>query len=631
MSTHPTLNTEHAEPVRIPWDRLGPVLITIAYGFMTWVSWRRWPDVIMDFGQQLYVPWVLSEGQVLYRDVVYFHGPLASYVNAIVFSLFGPGMMHLALFNLVLVYGFSLFLFHWLKEISDATFASLAGVTFVLAFAFAYYWGMGLLNFICPYVYDLTYGFMLGCVALHQCGRYLDSREPGRLIFVGLLLGLVFLTKAEIFAASTAAAGLTLLLDLRGRKEPLRTTLLRVLLFLSSILVFPLLFLFYFSFFMPLDEAAYHLASQWINGLSLNVHSLFYYKFVSGVFFLESNLLKISVHLFVYSSLLAILIGLNLWLGKRGLNTPRVGLYCGLALAAGLILLYPQIPWRHLTRSFPVILAILCLMMAFYLIRNPPSLSQRRRSLSFFMLAMFALMLTLKVFFNLNISHLGFALALPATLVILLGFLHHIPRWVEARQSSAWVFRCGAYALAGATVLIWTSISYNQYQIKTYPVGDGVDKTYDFPPEAIRFDGTPLDRARVLNQALDFMEKEIGPGQTLLSLPDSMMINYLLRRRFPTRDTIFNPLVWIIRGDAAIIDLLEKSPPDYVAYVNIDFTIFGSPVFGEDFAREIKSWIDARYTPIRQFGETPFRGSRLGIQVLKRKDSKKSVSVPTMR
>ncbi|MGP0566086.1 MULTISPECIES: hypothetical protein [unclassified Nitrospina] len=607
--------------IQVQWNVLGPLLITLSYVFMTWVSWRRWPDVIMDFGQQLYVPWMLSEGQVLYRDVVYFHGPLASYINAALFAFLGPGMIHLALANLVLVYGFSLFLFYWMRQISDSICATLAGVTFVLAFAFAYYWGMGLLNFICPYVYDLTYGFMLGCVSLYQCGRYLESREPARLLGVGLLLGLVFLTKAEMFAAAFSAVGITLLMDLRGRVEPVRKTLLRIVLVVGPIFVFPLFFFFYFAFKMPMEEAAHHLFSQWIHGLNLNIHSLFYYRFVSGTMFLEANLLKISFHLLVYALLLAFLIGFNLWLEKRGKNSPRAGLYFGLAVATGLILLYPQIPWRHLPRSFPVILVILCLGLSIFLIKNLPSLQKRGQPLSFFMLGVFALVLTLKVFFNLNTSHLGFVLALPATLVMVTGLLHFLPKLIESGNKTAWVFRCGTYGLVAVTVLIWTSISYNQYQIKTYPVGNGADMIYDFPPNAVRFDGTPLDRAEILSHALNFLEKEVKHHETILSVPDSMMINYLLRRRFPTRDTIFNPLVWIIRGDPAMIQLLEQRPPDYVVYVNIDFTIFGSPVFGKDYASGLKKWIEARYTPIRQFGGTPFQSNRFGVQVLRLKDS----------
>lgn len=38
-------------------------------------SWRKWPDPLIDFGRELYVPWQLSLGKTLYLDISYFNGP----------------------------------------------------------------------------------------------------------------------------------------------------------------------------------------------------------------------------------------------------------------------------------------------------------------------------------------------------------------------------------------------------------------------------------------------------------------------------------------------------------------------------------------------------------------------------
>ena len=52
------------------------VLLALA---MLWWTWGRWPDVLVDFGRELYVPWRLASGDVLYRDVAYLNGPLSAY------------------------------------------------------------------------------------------------------------------------------------------------------------------------------------------------------------------------------------------------------------------------------------------------------------------------------------------------------------------------------------------------------------------------------------------------------------------------------------------------------------------------------------------------------------------------
>jgi len=42
----------------------GPFVIAIAAGAMLRWTWGTWPDVLVDFGRELYVAWRLAEGEV---------------------------------------------------------------------------------------------------------------------------------------------------------------------------------------------------------------------------------------------------------------------------------------------------------------------------------------------------------------------------------------------------------------------------------------------------------------------------------------------------------------------------------------------------------------------------------------
>ena len=55
------------EPALRRWG--GPVLILWVGLWMLRRTWRTWPDPIVDFGRELYVPWSLLEGQRLYADL----------------------------------------------------------------------------------------------------------------------------------------------------------------------------------------------------------------------------------------------------------------------------------------------------------------------------------------------------------------------------------------------------------------------------------------------------------------------------------------------------------------------------------------------------------------------------------
>src|SRR5258705_3383483 len=88
----------------------GPLVGVLVGAAVLVRTWGTWPDVLVDFGGELYVPWRLAEGDVLYRDVAYFTGPLSPYFNAAVFRIFGASFLALVIANLVVLGGIAVLL-----------------------------------------------------------------------------------------------------------------------------------------------------------------------------------------------------------------------------------------------------------------------------------------------------------------------------------------------------------------------------------------------------------------------------------------------------------------------------------------------------------------------------------------
>src|SRR3990167_2969639 len=82
---------------------LGPLILIFCGTAMLRLSWFKWPDLIVDYGREVYVPWQITLGKVLYIDLNVIHGPLASYLNALLFYVFGTGITTLVFFNISLV------------------------------------------------------------------------------------------------------------------------------------------------------------------------------------------------------------------------------------------------------------------------------------------------------------------------------------------------------------------------------------------------------------------------------------------------------------------------------------------------------------------------------------------------
>ena len=121
-------------------------LISCSLLLMQW-SWAKWPDILVDFGRELYIPWQITKGRNLYEDLAYFNGPLSPYLNSAVFNVLGTDLNSLVCVNFLFFLGIILMLFRILKQSFGffPGFASCLMVVFV--FGFSQYVGVGNYNY----------------------------------------------------------------------------------------------------------------------------------------------------------------------------------------------------------------------------------------------------------------------------------------------------------------------------------------------------------------------------------------------------------------------------------------------------------------------------------------------------
>ncbi|HEY6146701.1 MAG TPA: hypothetical protein VIZ69_03355, partial [Thermoanaerobaculia bacterium] len=50
-------------------------------------TWNRWMEPFVDSGRELMVPWRVAQGESLYRDIHFHHGPLAPWAGAAIDGL----------------------------------------------------------------------------------------------------------------------------------------------------------------------------------------------------------------------------------------------------------------------------------------------------------------------------------------------------------------------------------------------------------------------------------------------------------------------------------------------------------------------------------------------------------------
>ena len=205
-------DARHEDSSVPPWPRVVPrwlewlaiaSLVLLACHFLN-ISWRRWPDPQIDFGRELYIPWRLSLGDVLGRDVEPQYGPLSQYFNAGLFALFGPSLMVLVGANLI-VYGAILFSAYWILRQGWGVVGAWAGsVVFVSVFSFSQFDIIGNYNYATPYAHEATHGLLVCLLLTGVLLSFLRQPNLGKCALAGLLFGLSALLKAEVMLACSA-------------------------------------------------------------------------------------------------------------------------------------------------------------------------------------------------------------------------------------------------------------------------------------------------------------------------------------------------------------------------------------------------------------------------------------------
>ncbi len=185
-----------------------PLSIAALFIFLLNQSWLRWMDPLIDFPRSLYVAWRLSEGDLLYDQVVSWYGPLPHLVEAAAFRLFGVGLDTMVWLNIAITVVALLLLRAIFGALGNRLTAWLCVVVFLCVFAFGNYTLIANYNFITPYASQATYGFTGLLLVIWALLRHLKSERPLWLGIAGWGFGIAYLDKPEPMLASAGALGI---------------------------------------------------------------------------------------------------------------------------------------------------------------------------------------------------------------------------------------------------------------------------------------------------------------------------------------------------------------------------------------------------------------------------------------
>ena len=513
----------------------------------------------------------------------------------------GDSLRTLVWLNLAILAGITAMTWRLLADACGRVAAGAASAVLLGVFAFSQYTPIANYNYVTPYHHPQTHALALGLAMILALGRGLRTGRTPPFALAGACLGGALLTKAELALPALLAAATGLALAAPRRRRAAAALGLGALLPLAG-------FGALLAARMPAPQALEGLLGAFAHlGPALGGDP--FYVHVSGLDAPAANLAAMARPLALLLGFAALAAALDrLAAGRRRARAVAAG--AGL-LAFALLAAWPRPgAWLGLARALPVpAVAGAALALACWR-RADPDARARRATLAIF--AVWAAALLAKIALHARFEHYGFALAMPASLLLVVGLVGALP----GRLRDGRLARAVALGAVAAGVLGCLRLSDAVYARKGLVVGRGGDALV---AEVAAASPRP---ARV-KLALERLEALVPASGTLLVMPEGIAFNYWLRRRNPVRFGLFLPTEIAAFGEAAMLAELRAAEPDAVALVHRGHREFGVGPFGADprWGRGLMAFVEERYEPVERIGPEPFGDEGFGVALWRRRDA----------
>jgi hypothetical protein len=583
------------------------VVIGAVFAAMTIKTWRRWPDLVIDFGAQLYMPWQMSTGAVLYRDVPYLAGgPFSQHYHALLFKIFGVSFLTLVVSNLAVLALLLAAIYLCFYRCADQLTAITACGAVLVVFAFAHYTTLGIFNYITPYCAEVVHGLMLSVLSVALLARWLETENEGLAGAAGLCGGLTLLTKPDLFLALllTVLCGAALFWQARRKGKRLGRSL--ALMAGAGLIPAAGFFLWFFRV-EDFQHSVRSVFAAWIPLLTTSAARSPFYRWCLG-------LDQPWVHLqqtfsqFLRLAGIAAVCAVLCWRKMPA----RLAYLLAIPIAVGLIKVSWEFNWFNCGHCLPLVCLTLLALLVWRGARGgwePPVVFAT-------LWAVWSLALLAKLGFFCRISHYGFVLAMPAFVSGIYLLLWALPQQLERCGLRPALFRALLWLMLLPGLTRLTQSSLKLYSDKTMPVGSGADTILAFNPHY-----RPMDAD--VAAALRWVETNVPPRATLAVLPQGAMLNYLSRHINPCGYAAWNPPELAAFGQEKMTGAFIAHSPDYVIELFVDYGEYGETIFGQEkrFGLEVQQWIDAHYQPALLIGHDWLKDSQFGIKILKKNGS----------
>jgi hypothetical protein len=285
------------------------IIISLIYMLFVIFSWGKYGlPFSFDHARELLIPYLINHDLLIYKDFVYFYGPIVPYFLAFLAKIAGFKLTVFHLTGIVITFLYSLLLFRISRYFLDRNLSFIVILLFYVQLAF---------NDLGAYIFPYTYNALIGSFIYVGIFSFLLKHYKtgnSRLIYYSAgLASCLFLIKQDFFIVALGFFLIYILFESLNKNNHALKSILKILPYrkiiisLSIIFLPPLLFYVFIGFFTGYGnlisglipsklylsgEAQSYISAETLTGFNLEYiigflfHSLVSFLFIAGLILL---------------------------------------------------------------------------------------------------------------------------------------------------------------------------------------------------------------------------------------------------------------------------------------------------------------------------------------------------------
>lgn len=557
-------------------EKIPLLIISFIYLISFIVSYGHWGDLIIDCGREVYIPHAIASGKVLYKDIFCIYGPFPYLFNAFFIKIFTANLFTFYSIGAMLGLFFITGVYLCAREFLSKTVC--VGICLLIMFSVVF--DGFIFNYILPYSYAVVFASVFSIWILYSLINYIKTKNPNCLYCAALLWGAICVSKIEFVPVIIPVIISYLLIE----KNKVRVFLT----FIAYSLAVP--FITYFVLFSQgLNFADLTNNAKFIQDM-VNTQAIkhFYGNYCIAHFNLNifltnlKNLISLIFTGVIFFGVLFFALKRKSPITKYLIVLFISGFYFCILMLQGT---HPQIIFAFL----PYICTIIFLLKLVRFIRAKEY--KNTQSILSLILLIFAISISFKNFHSLQLGFYGsysFAPLILCLIIFLKELLELKFIYYTKKQCDTALF---------IFLLILTLVFANILALRLSRE-NGVIKT---PLGTIK---TEKRIASALNDTISYIAQHSHKNDTLLVLPEGIMLNYLTQRKWDFYQTSFIPLDFETFGENNILNEISQKKPDYVIFVKRDTQEYGKRYICSDYGIKTCNYITHNYSFEAAFGDS---------------------------